>query len=736
MQSATPAQRAALTAALRRSTLGETILDAACGGVALPLALARAGRRVVAVCESAAERGAFAAALDAEPPEVCERLTLAGPSEALERGPFDHVLAAEVLHRTPAPREWLRRLFPALKEDGTLIVTVPRTAPEDARWRFAPESFRFALEGLAREIVVGEEDERSTLVAALRRFVGAGPVQPRIVTILTVAGEDRYLDDALTSAALLAPVTIALDHDACASSIQSLRAEPTVVALIRSEDALSEEADDEPVRRLAAELDASWVVALDATESLDPRDVERILDALDGAPSDVVRFALPIAYAWDSVRQIRLDGAFGRTRPVRIRRLAKDDPLGTRPGRTLTLDAHIYSRRFLDPNSRLASRVLAQAARRHGLSEFALEPYRLDATPELRPWGEPALSAATEPWSRLLARVPVGEVEQVLFIGDVDPLLVRFARERWSPRVSGVTRSVRRRRLFDYAIVDDPERLDLATAFAGSRFDVVIADLRIVEPSLLERVAAILQPPTPLLLRCTERDVFEALRRDEAFFRAGLSVEAVEPLAAGHLIAARRRVGGRPKRATILASLDDRIDIEDASAWAASGEIGLVLMTESDRAQPAAENVVVQCVVEPSLRVAAGLALDRYPAPILCLILDRTAPPPGWLEDAERALADDHIGLIAFAERTTRLVRPRPGREGMLACDELRSGILVVKVAALPPEAWPCTTTRSPDSTAALCTRAAARGFETVVIGGGFTGEIDPDGRPLPYALD
>jgi len=264
----------------------------------------------------------------------------------------------------------------------------------------------------------------------------------------------------------------------------------------------------------------------------------------------------------------------------------------------------------------------------------------------------------------------------------------------------------------------------------------VIADLRIVEPSLLERVAAILQPPTPLLLRCTERDVFEALRRDEAFFRAGLSVEAVEPLAAGHLIAARRRVSGRPKRATILASLDDRIDIEDASAWAASGEIGLVLMTESDRAQPAAENVVVQCVVEPSLRVAAGLALDRYPAPILCLILDRTAPPPGWLEDAERALADDHIGLIAFAERTTRLVRPRPGREGMLACDELRSGILVVKVAALPPEAWPCTTTCSPDSTAALCTRAAARGFETVVIGGGFTGEIDPDGRPLPYALD
>jgi glycosyltransferase involved in cell wall biosynthesis len=135
---------------------------------------------------------------------------------------------------------------------------------------------------------------------------------PRIVTVMRVKNEEKYLAYALDSLRALGGRVVLLD-DGSDDATPDIAQGFDFVDYHRQD---IEPMDEGPARtkmyQLALELEPEWIFTLDGDEALDPMCAERMLRAMDMAPDDVNVFDMFLAVMATSPevpRQLRYAGA-------------------------------------------------------------------------------------------------------------------------------------------------------------------------------------------------------------------------------------------------------------------------------------------------------------------------------------------------------------------------------------------------------------------------------------------
>lgn len=145
--------------------------------------------------------------------------------------------------------------------------------------------------------------------------------EPRILCAMRVKNEARFIAESLASVAPLCARTVVFDDRSADDTVAIARSAGPQVEVIESPfDGLDEARDKNFVLSHLRRLDPDWVLWIDGDEVLERRgpDALRALVSRAGAASV---FTLRIAYLWDTVDRVRIDGIFGRFRRASLFRL-------------------------------------------------------------------------------------------------------------------------------------------------------------------------------------------------------------------------------------------------------------------------------------------------------------------------------------------------------------------------------------------------------------------------------
>jgi hypothetical protein len=220
----------------------------------------------------------------------------------------------------------------------------------------------------------------------------------RLVAVLAVRDEQRYLPGWLRNVAPHVDGVVALDDGSIDDSVEILASHPLVLEVIRRPRELSEVWDEVGNHRLlvaaAIAHGATWIVALDADERVerDFRDrVERVVSR--GERVGLTAFALPLRELWDDPTTWRADGIWGRKRVPRLFAARPDHAFDVRPlhaakaplqgkrfGGFVTADVGLYHLRMIERGDRVARRERYEALDPDGVWQPTGYAYLTDET--------------------------------------------------------------------------------------------------------------------------------------------------------------------------------------------------------------------------------------------------------------------------------------------------------------------------------------------------------------------
>lgn len=209
--------------------------------------------------------------------------------------------------------------------------------------------------------------------------VSAAGRKIRLVALLAVRNEMRFLPGYLANVAPQVDGIVALDDGSTDGSAEYLAARPEVLEVVRIAPGRTEWDEAGNYQRLvraALRHKPDWLISLDADERLErcfrgraERTIRR------GARLGISAYAVRMLELWGSVEHARVDGLWGKKAPARLFRARVDHVFDQRPlhatkaplqarflGSFVRADLLVYHLRMVDPADRAARRERYLAA--------------------------------------------------------------------------------------------------------------------------------------------------------------------------------------------------------------------------------------------------------------------------------------------------------------------------------------------------------------------------------------
>lgn len=307
-------ESASVRAALDATLNAQQVLDVGCGTGETAVWLAREGRVVTGYDFSRAALKIAHRHSAAEPANVRQRLAFVegdGRQLPFADQSFDTVLLSHVLEQEEHPTPLLKEITRVLKSGGTLQVTsAPGLHDYDVtRLRFDTAATLTELLCVFFADVAVETDANGTLRARCRKENAW--TFPRIIGMLNIQNEDRWIREALDSMARVCDGIVIYDDGSTDRTPEICAMHPAVIDYERREEAtLDKTRDKNRLLQLALKHKPDWILCLDGDEVLENSAPERIFDALRACPPQAGALEFHFLYMWNDRQHVRTDGIY------------------------------------------------------------------------------------------------------------------------------------------------------------------------------------------------------------------------------------------------------------------------------------------------------------------------------------------------------------------------------------------------------------------------------------------
>ena len=154
----------------------------------------------------------------------------------------------------------------------------------------------------------------------------SGSPRPRIICMMNIKNEDRWLREVLDTIAGVADGIVVLDDGSTDQTPQICREHPAVIDFYRQENVpLDKVRDKNHILRMALAQKPDWILCLDGDEVLEESAPQRIQEAIRTSPADVSSFSFEFLYMWNDRRHHRTDGPYHHILHPCLFRLAGQD---------------------------------------------------------------------------------------------------------------------------------------------------------------------------------------------------------------------------------------------------------------------------------------------------------------------------------------------------------------------------------------------------------------------------
>jgi hypothetical protein len=715
------AEEQCLSALIGLTRLGSRVADVHCADASLAIALARAGRYVTTFETDAAALAALAEI----PHEVRERITAcAAPCHRIGDGPFQAAYAVGRLVSIDDPRALFARIRAACLPGAPIVVTVPNAALHPAAaalWQFGEVSFGAALAAFGRPRVTRSADGK-TLCAVVASPAPASDAEPRVVALLRLTGEDRWLPQCLAALEEIADLIVTLDDNVAAASFALVKAHPAVVHCARRSPLAPSEPEAARALALAQAWQPDWVLTIQSSEVPGPQCIPELRAALRSAAADTGRIVVPTQLVWDVNGRFRTDVS-----PTYAERPRLHRPGGGERSERCTAVIRDYF--WADPATREARALLANGPRVLVPSErdwHVAEPAHIADSAAVVP-----ADAVGDLLARALQRT-CGDAARVLCVDPEHIDAARIVATRWpgaastaiSKRSSLSDPALRR---YDTVVRADASTLDLGLFFAGREYEAIVDFDPLCDPhavvARLRRLATIAKPDGGLWLVIDEsrsRRQLSALLAERTFFDAGLRIVGVETGRgpAGEsisVVAATVHADDRAieHRLTVVLPVGDepapavQATYARLAAACAVPDVAFVVALTGDRTDLPVDGDFARAVrvYEAGIDAVASAAFAAAPAAALCLVAVGTVIDEPWVAPLLAALDRDGLGIVALC-----------GAASFSTSTVVDAAVLAVATKAVHPDAWPRGYVDDRIRAAALAGIAARRGLGACCI--------------------
>lgn len=298
-------------AVLESPELTGRILVVNCEAGDATLLLARKGLAVVGwdSIPEAVEAGYVRSSQEA--PEVQARLTFVHSDASclpFENESFDAVLWWRSLSFQPHPTTLIKEIARVLKAGAPLVVSVPKGLTEydvnhirlfdaDSMERLLGDYFTdFSIEDLPGGWLKAVASNEESVVF------------PRVICMMNIKNEDRWLRGVLDSIARVADGIVILDDGSTDQTPWICGVHPAVRDYARNENTpLDKVRDKNRILRMALDQNPDWILCLDGDEILEESTARRIYRAIRSCPPEISHFDFEFLYMWDDLEHRRVD---------------------------------------------------------------------------------------------------------------------------------------------------------------------------------------------------------------------------------------------------------------------------------------------------------------------------------------------------------------------------------------------------------------------------------------------
>ena len=140
---------------------------------------------------------------------------------------------------------------------------------------------------------------------------GRATAFPRIICMMNIKNEDRWLREVLDAIARVAAGIVILDDGSTDQTPRICREHPVVVDYYRQDNVpLDKVRDKNRILRMALAQKPDWILCLDGDEVLEESAPKRILEAIRTCPAEVGSLSFEFLYMWNDHRHYRTDGIY------------------------------------------------------------------------------------------------------------------------------------------------------------------------------------------------------------------------------------------------------------------------------------------------------------------------------------------------------------------------------------------------------------------------------------------
>ncbi|MDO8672999.1 MAG: glycosyltransferase family 2 protein [Dehalococcoidia bacterium] len=258
-----------------------------------------------------------------------------------------------------------------------------------------------------------------------------GSTMPKIVCMMRVKNEERWIVPTLTAASPIVAGFVILDDNSTDRTPELCRAFPKVIRFERQTESKLDEARDKD-RLLQWTLDEKpdWILALDGDEVFENVAPTAIAREIAICPHEVTALAFNFLYMWDSHDRYRVDGKYGElyhtrlfkisglnqdSRSLRFRRTTYGGNLhcGSIPGNLSGLvqyiDVNVKHYGYFERSMRAAKRVFYERTDPVHASQGYYDHLSDEQGMVLMPWQERDATevAYSDGGDRRLVRIPI-----------------------------------------------------------------------------------------------------------------------------------------------------------------------------------------------------------------------------------------------------------------------------------------------------------------------------------------
>lgn len=200
------------------------------------------------------------------------------------------------------------------------------------------------------------------------------PSQPKIICMMRVKNEERWIAQALEAASRVADSIVILDDGSTDGTPEICRAHPKVVRYeYQNRRSLDEARDKDVLLRSALAENPDWLLALDGDEVLEDAAASTIRREIAVCPPEVTALGFHWLYMWNSPHEYRVDGKYWPPALARLFRVTglRMDPRklrftrtehggnlhcgsipGNLPGLLMYIDVYVKHYGYLDKSDR------------------------------------------------------------------------------------------------------------------------------------------------------------------------------------------------------------------------------------------------------------------------------------------------------------------------------------------------------------------------------------------------